>query len=321
MIDHELSEQLHSLADSVNDPFDMPALRRRISVQSRRRTAVKVGVAGAGAAAVVGGLVAVRDRPADGELAAATSVTALAEPTPLPDCAVVLADVQAATTAAAPDVSKSASTAETAFAGHPEDTGFKGIVTILSVEGPRVTFSNDEPKVAPPTDGVGTLDASTEWVDGDTPLDTPPTLQVGEQVGLATSPVADGDDRVIFVDVNASPTDDKVVPDDKPAAPLGSTAPGVTIANDGGVLPAGPTRKSPGTITAVGPTTIDVTLETAIGEPGTPLVIDLAATTFYAGDTTCAPVALTVGTAVGVAYHLDEAGAPVSDAVLLLPPV
>ncbi len=314
MIDHDLSDQLHTLAATVDEPFDMYALHRRISMQNRRRSAAKVGMAGAGVAAVVGGLIVVRDRPTDHGLVAATSVAAPPEST-LPDCAVVLAALQAAGSSEPPEIIKANSSAETAFAGTPEGSGFKGIVTILTVDGSHITFSNDEPKVAPPTDGDAMLDPTTEWVDADTPLDAPPTLQVGEQVGLATTKLPDGTDEVIFVDVSASASEpDKVVPDDKAAA-AGATVPGATIIVDGGVLPAGPTAKSPGTITAVGPTSIDVTLDEADAH----LTIDLAATPFYAGDTTCAPGVLTVGTPVGVAYHLED-GNPVSDAVLLLPP-
>ena len=93
----------------------------------------------------------------------------------------------------------------------------------------------------------------------------------------------------------------------------------VTILVDSGVLPAGPTAKSPGTITAVGATSIDVALDDPAVGPGATVVIDLAATPFYAGDTICVPDALTVGASVGVAYHTDDQGTLIGDAVLLIP--
>src|SRR4051812_43895221 len=102
MIDTDLSQKLHSLAATVNEPIDLVALHRRISMQSRRRAAVKVGFAGAGVAAVVGGLIVVRDEgsvPAGEGLAAASSVastTMRATATSLPNCAVVLAELQTA---------------------------------------------------------------------------------------------------------------------------------------------------------------------------------------------------------------------------------
>ncbi len=312
MIDHDVSDQLHSLAATIDEPFDIPALRRRISVLNRRRSAVRVGVAGVGAAAVVGGLIMVRDRPAPAasEAAAAAPVHTAAVAA-APDCAVVIAELDAAKSAPAPDVRKQDPANVGAFPELPEAAGFKGIVTIQTVDGPRITFSSVEPKIAPPTDGVATLDASTEWVDGETALDAPPVLQVGEEVGLATTPVPDDVDRVIFVDISAiaSPEDKVVAADDKPGA-----AADETVALPSGVAPEGPTDKSPGTIAAVGATSIDVTLET-----GATAVIDVTGTTFYAGDTPCAPGVLTVGTSVGVAYHLADDGSIAADAVLLIP--
>jgi hypothetical protein len=61
-----------------------------------------------------------------------------------------------------------------------------------------------------------------------------------------------------------------------------------------------------------------VTVVDASGQE-TSLAIDLASTPFYAGDTQCVPGALAVGTELGVAYYFDDAGAVVSDAVMLMP--
>ena len=152
MIDNGLSQQLHSLAATVNEPVDLFALHRRISVQSRRRAAVKVGFAGAGVAAVVGGLFVVRDErsgPAGGGLAAASSVASTATQatttTASPDCAVVLAGLEAANSTAAAVVPKAITTDPSPASDLPE-AGFKGIVTILTTAGSQITFSNDDPR-------------------------------------------------------------------------------------------------------------------------------------------------------------------------------
>ncbi|MEY2522931.1 MAG: hypothetical protein QOJ66_1496, partial [Ilumatobacteraceae bacterium] len=97
MIDHDLSNELNALAATLDEPFDIAALHRRIAVQSRRRAAVKVGFAGAGVVAVVGGLVMVQERPgpAQSGLAAASSL-ASSPAAALPDCDAVLAALRPA---------------------------------------------------------------------------------------------------------------------------------------------------------------------------------------------------------------------------------
>jgi hypothetical protein len=331
MIDTDLSQQLHSLAATVNEPIDLVALHRRISVQSRRRSAVKVGFAGAGVAAVVGGLFVVReDRsgPAGGGLAAASSVASTATEataTALPDCAVVLAGLKAANSTAAAVVPKGVTTDPSVDSDLPE-ANFKGVVTILTFEGSRITFSADDPDIPPPTSDVATVDAATLWMDGATHLDTAPTLQVGQHLGLATAVGSDGVDRVIFVDVgsvsveaNVADTkldDDQVVPADSTTVDA-SGAP-VRIVLPGPSLPPGPTEKARATVIGVDAASINVTIVDASGQERT-VAIDLASTQFYAGDTQCVPGALAVGTELGVAYHFDDAGAIVSDAVMVMP--
>jgi hypothetical protein len=303
MIDHDLSDQLHSLAASVDEPFDLAALHRRISMHSRRRAVVKVGFAGAGVAALVGGLFVVREqRPAESGLAA-SSTSSQVEPTAEPECDVVLAGLRAA--AAKPDdaAAKEIPTDTSASAGDEATGGFKGIVTILSIDGPQITFRTDEPKVVPPTTSVATVDAATLWVDGTTQLNAPPTLQVGEQLGLASKPASDGVDHVVFIDVGATSAASQ--PDAKAAVP-------------GPTLPPGPTAKSRATITAVDATSITVSLDDT-SEPTKTAAIDVASTPFYAGDTACAPGSLTRGTALGVAYHLGDTGDVIADAVMLIP--
>ena len=73
-----------------------------------------------------------------------------------------------------------------------------------------------------------------------------------------------------------------------------------------------------GTITAVDATSVTVTLDDG-SEPAGTFAIDLATTPFYAGDAPCVPGALTVGQAIGVAYHFDDAGNLVADVALLVP--
>jgi hypothetical protein len=303
MIDHDLSDQLHSLAATVDEQFDLAALHRRISMHSRRRAVVKVGFAGAGVAALVGGLFVVREkRPAESGLAASPT-TSQVEPTALPACDVVLAGLRA--TAAKPDdaAAKEIPPDTSASGGDEATGGFKGIVTILSIDGPQLTFRTDEPKVVPATTSVATVDAATVWVDGTTQLDAPPTLHVGEQLGLASKPASDGVDQVVFIDVGATSAASQ--PDAKTAVP-------------GPTLPPGPTAKSRATITAVDGTSITVSLDDT-SAPTKTAEIDVASTMFYAGDTACAPGSLTVGTALGVAYHLGDTGDVIADTVMLIP--
>ena len=197
-------------------------------------------------------------------------------------------------------------------------------MTIVAVDGPRVTFRNDEPEATPPTSGVGTLDAATIWVDGGTRLTSPPALQVGQQLGLATTQDSAGVDHIAFIDLSARGGDK---PLDKTAAPPAGDSTGPTDrsakADEQGAVPGpqlkpGPTDKSMATITAVDATSITVMLDDA-AEPARTFAIDLATTPFYAGDAPCVPGALTVGQAIGVAYHFDDAGALVSDVALLVP--
>jgi hypothetical protein len=308
MIDTDLSQQLHSLAATVNEPIDLVALHRRISVQSRRRAAVKVGFAGAGVAAVVGGLFVVRDDrsgPAGGGLAASSSVASAATKATTaasPDCAVVLAGLQTANSTAAAIVPKGITT-DPSPAGDSPEANFKGVVTILTTDGSHITFSTDDPEATPPTSGVAIVDGATLWMDGATHLDTAPTIQVGQHLGLATAAGADGVDRVIFVDIGSISVEAKVA---------------VRIVLPGPSLSPGPTEKSRGTVVGADATSISVTVVDASGQERT-LAVDLASTPFYAGDTQCVPGALVVGAEIGVAYHFDDAGAVVSDAVMLIP--
>ena len=320
MIDQNLSQQLHSLAATVNEPFDLASLHRRISTQSRRRTAAKVGVAGAGVAAVVAGLIVVRDQrpgPAESGLAAASASLPSQVAATGPDCGVVLAGLRAAQSTPDSVVIEDFPTDKSASAGDPSSLNFKGVVTIITIDGPQLTFHNDEPKAPRATGGVGTVDAATVWVDGTTPLDLPPTLQVGEQVGLATERASDGVDHVIFVDVSApAPAAVEKPVSDRKLATTGANDSKIVV--PGPVLPPGPTAKAAGAITGVGATAISVTLDDASGQART-FDIDVASTPFYAGNTQCVPGSLTVGTALGVAYHFDAAGNVIGDAVMLMP--
>ena len=333
MIDIDLSQELHSLAATVNDRIDLVALHRRISLQSRRRAAVKVGFAGAGVAAVVGGMFVVReDRsgPAGGGLVASSSVASTATQattTASPDCAVVLAGLQAANSAATAIVPKGVTTDPSANSDLPE-ANFKGVVTILTIDGSQITFSSDDPEATLSTSGVAIVAATTVWMDGATQLDTAPTIQVGQQLGLATTAGSDGVDRVLFIDISSVSVEAKVAdtkPDDNKVEPANSTtvdASGepVQIVLPGASLSPGSTEKSRGTVVGSDATSISVTVVDATGQERT-FAIDLAGTPFYAGDAQCVPGALAVGAEVGVAYHFDDAGAVVGDAVMLIPSV
>ena len=236
----------------------------------------------------------------------------------------MLAELQTANATAAVKPPKDVTTDPSANSDLPE-ANFKGGVTILTIDGSQITFSSDDP--TPPTSGVAIVDATTLWMDGATQLDTPPTLQVGQHLGLATAAGSDGVDRVIFVDIG-SVTVDAAVDDtklgDNKMEPANSTTvdasgvPDAKIVVPGASVQPGPTDKTRGTVVDSDATSISVTIIDATGQEQT-VPVDLASTVFYAGDTQCVPNALPVGSEVGVAYHLDEAGAVVSDAVMLIP--
>jgi len=302
----------------VNEPVDLVALHRRIAVQSRRRTAVKVGLTGAGVAAVVGGLFVIRDErsgPTGEGLAAASSIASTAtQPTTtaLPDCAVVLAGMQAANPTEAAIAAKDAVAAKDLSADTSSresdlpEANFKGIVPILTIDGSQITFSPVDPKDSPPTSGVAIIDGDTRWMDGSTQLGVEPTIEVGQQVGLATAADSSGVDRAIFIDISTV--------EDKDA----ESKPDKSIDLPGPSLPPGPTGKARGTVIASDATSVTVTIADTSGQDTT-ITIDLAGTPFYAGDTTCDPGALAVGTVLGVAYHLGSDGAVVTDAAMVLP--
>lgn len=339
MIDHDLSQQLHSLAATIDEPLDLAALHRRISVQNRRRVAARAGVAGVGVAAVVGGLFVVtneRSAPAQSGVASAPvapsaapggSSPAIDEPAALPDCATVLAGLPPTGPTVETGVPAGVTAAKAASADELGERGFKGIVTITAVDGPQLSFTVDEPDIALPSSGLGTLDDATEWVDGGTPLTAAPTLSVGQQLGLATRHDSDGVDRVIIVDVSAvdeaakpepktEPTDEGAPLSDEQRAKIADVGSANSLPGDS--LPSDAIEKSLATIDAADATTLTVTLVDRPG-PATTMTIDVAATQFYAGNTVCMPGILAAGDEVGVAYHLDEAGNLVADSVLLMP--
>ena len=73
-----------------------------------------------------------------------------------------------------------------------------------------------------------------------------------------------------------------------------------------------------GTITDVATSSVTVSLTDQSGQART-VVIDLATTLFYAGDTHCLPGTLTVGSSLGVAFHLGDADSVIADAVMVTP--
>jgi len=321
MMDHDLSHQLHSLAASVDGSIDLTVLHRRITVQNRRRVAARAGFAGVGVAAVVGGLFVVtneRSGPSQGGFASAPAAPSqpaptMEDPPALPDCASVLAALPSTPPAGSEvskDVPSDPSPGTDELSGPDGEHGFKGIVTITAIDGPQVSFTADEPEVAPFSPGVGTVDDATEWFDGTTRLTTPPALAVGDQLGLATRPDGEGVDHVILADVGPVSYESKPDVAEKPKGEDVGSLPGSSV-------PVEANEKSRATITSADATTIVATIEDRAGEPAT-ITIDIATATFYAGNTVCAPGVLNVGDELGVAYHIDDAGTLVADAVLLI---
>ena len=201
-----------------------------------------------------------------------------------------MAELQAANSTAAAKVSKEVTTDPSPNSDLPE-ASFKGGVTILAIDGSQLTFSSDDPKATLLTSGVAIVDATSRWMDGATLLDTAPTLQVGQHVGLATAAGSDGVDRILFIDIAAvtvdaqaadPKTDNKTEPAnsttvDESGAPVGIDLPGPSV-------PPGPTEKSRGTIVAADATSISVTAVDASGQERT-FAIDVAGTPFYADGT------------------------------------
>ena len=340
MTDLDLSHQLHSLAATVVEPLDLGALHRRITFDHRRRAVAKVGVAGAGVAALVGGLVVVRDQrtgtPTSGAAVTPSGPVDSTAPAPatLPDCDAALADLRATLPPGAQDVGPSSDGSASPTADDIE-LGFKGFATILAIDGSTLTFAGDD-SGDDSGDGTGdgtsasftaVLDSTSLWVDNGTTLDVAPTLQVGQHVVIATTAVAGAADHVVFVDVGTPPLVDVTAPDDPKIGEPGiggySTPDDESlVVRDSALdsLPADlptdrPTDKALGTITAVDAAAFTVTLD----DDSTTVVGDLASSTFYVGETVCAPAALVVGTAVGVASHIDASGNPVADSVSFLP--
>jgi len=237
-------------------------------------------------------------------LAAASSVATSASP----DCAVVLAAMQAANSTEGAVVTKLNSADTSSTPNDLPEANFKGAVTILTLDGSHVTFSPVDPNNSLPTSGVANIDASTRWMDGSTQLDVAPTIGVGQQVGLATAADSSGIDRVLFIDISGA------------EANVADTQPAKSIELPGPSLPPGPTETPRRTVVGADTTSATATIADTSGQDRT-ITIDLAATPFYAGDTTCAPGVLAVGTELGVAYHFDNAGEVVTDAAMLVPPV
>jgi hypothetical protein len=306
MIDPAVSDRLHDLAASVDPSFDLAGLHRRIASRARRRHAVKVGVASAGVAAMVGGLVAVREHGPGPSISG--PARAAGEPTLLEGCDVVLARVRAAIPTPLEEAVKPIEAEATTTDGAFDERGFKGIVTVLSVDGTQLTFRADDADPAAVTSGAAVVDAATSWVDGGVALAAPPTLDVGEQIGLATIPGADGIERVLLVDIGPSApqvNDPSAASKTPPDAPAPDVAPGAT-------------GKSMATVSNVDPASVTVTL-TDESAPTVPVTIDVAETPFYAGNTQCTPGPMALGTPLGVGYHVGDAGQVIADIVILMP--
>jgi hypothetical protein len=197
MID-DLSHQLDSLAGTIDHSVDLSALHRRISRQSGRRTAMRVGVAAGGLAAIVGGLVVVRaagpspapaaESPAADNTSTSTSASPVAPL--LPDCTTLLASAPASVNAA------------NKAAGAEQPT-FKGVVSIVAVDREAITVVGDERNSNPPGTHTIILDSATRWENDATVLGAPATLHVGDTVGIVAVAASDGVEHAIVVDVGA----------------------------------------------------------------------------------------------------------------------
>ncbi|MCU1367297.1 MAG: hypothetical protein JWN39_2936 [Ilumatobacteraceae bacterium] len=334
MIDNDISHELHSLAAAVQEPFDMAALRRRITSQNRRHAVAKVGLAGFGLTAIVGSLSVVRDdrnRQATSSLAtASTPAPRTPAPSPaapqvsaLPDCTTALDQFSTAQTTVDRSTLSDLQAAKQAAANVPSefDFDFKGLVSILTVDGPQITFHVDAPEGI--TDGAATIDAETRWADGAGPLDATPELIVGQQIGIATQVGPDGAEHVAAIDLSASATIDSAPTSGsepgKPNEAEPSALDGTKIDVPGDTLAPGPTGKGPGKVTAIDGTSITLSVDHVPGESGPiDVVVDSTVTSFYAGDVRCSPDSLAVGAQAGVAYHL-EGGIVIADDVVLVP--
>ena len=336
MNDDDLSRQLGSLAATMDNTIDLPTLHRRMRLHARRRATARVGLAGAGVAAMAGGLFVVRNHTAPGgttaALPAATSAASAAPATPA--CVDVPARAQGKDPAGAVEIAKDAdANGGTAIPGKDEFAiGFKGLVTLTSVDGDQVAFTVDDPQTTPATQGSALIDADTEWRNADVTLDAPAALTVGQTIGIATEQVTEGVDHVLVVDVSGVDKPDTVATSEptektasaeeeaKKAAAARADGPAdaektVALASEAASVespyPAGVTDKSPGKITAVDGTIVTV----EVGDVGA-VTVDLTVTSAFVGDTPCLPGDLAAGAQVGVLYHFDGTTAVV-DALLL----
>ena len=85
-------------------------------------------------------------------------------------------------------------------------------------------------------------------MDGSTQLDIAPTIEVGQQVGLATAADSSGVDRAIFIDIRSVEDTDT------------GSKPAKSIDLPGPSLPPGPTEKARGTVIATDATSVTVTI-------------------------------------------------------------
>jgi hypothetical protein len=324
----------------MDSTVDLPTLHRRMRLHARRRATARVGLAGAGVAAMAGGLFVVRNQTAPaGTTAVLPASTPAATPPTMPACADVPARAQGKDPADGAEAAKQADAnggaGATTSLGKEEFTiGFKGIVTLTSVDGDQLAFTIDDPQTTPAGQRTALIDADTEWRNADVTLDAPAALTVGQTVGIATEQTADGVDHVLVVDLSGMDKPDTVAtigsgPTEETASAeelaAKKAAAGANVAADAeksatlaseavsveSPYPAGVTDKSPGKISAVDGSTVTV----EIGDVGA-ATIDLTVTSAFVGDTRCEPGVLTTGTQVGVLYHFDGTTAVV-DGLLL----
>jgi hypothetical protein len=218
MID-DLNTELERLAATVDSTVDLTVLHRRIARDARRRGAIRVGAATVAVGAVVGGLFVLRTdgpTPAADAISAAEAVTTSVPATtvPLVDCATIAANQKSV----APAESAAGSVPpEMQDASASSEADFKAPVTIVAVDGDQISYHAD---VALPAgvsaDGVAVVDAATLWLDGNTRLTVPATLEAGQLVGMAAKLGADGVNRVVFIDTGASSAADNAA--DKPVS-------------------------------------------------------------------------------------------------------
>jgi hypothetical protein len=186
--------------------------------------------------------------------------------------------------------------------------GVKGIGTIVSATAATVTVTLKEPPAGQPGEIAATVSPTAEFRDGETKVDALPSLNPGDQVAFAASLAGDGSYELVYLEAhipeNPTPAADAVTPDAKePSASV----------------PDGQYGKALAKVVSVQPDsiTLDV-IESDLGVRDITAAIG-PATTYFAGDQTCADPGLAPGQVVVAIVERGDGGTYTAQQIGLFP--